>query len=115
MKCFACGAEKDLTLKAVYPYEGDCLTTEVPIPQLLVIDCQSRVGHEYRMAVMCQECWHRLEMNGGIDMWIGQECWESLKPVIPFERLPFEPKTKPGPDGVDHEKWKAENYALTKK
>ena len=159
MKCFACGTDKDLTVKAVYPYEGDCLDTDHPMPQLLVILCEPKekavhkIGDEiliqivgapnkhlakvvdfspggavlevpgwprrlmpagdykedsakFRTAVICHECWHRLESNGGIDLWIGQECWESLKPVIPFERLPFELPYDPG----NQDKWKAENY-----
>ena len=114
MKCFACGAEKDLTVKAVYPYEGDCLTTEVPIPQLLTLPCApNERGSGFRMAVLCHECWHLMEMDDALDLWLGQEYWDSFgsnggrAPAIPFERLPFE--LPYDPENRSHEK--AENYS----
>lgn len=88
MKCLSCGAEKDMTVETVYPYpEDDCLC-DGPIPQLLTIESQGRVSNDFRKAVMCHDCWHRLETTRGIDMWIGQDCWESLQPVTTFDQLP---------------------------
>ena len=87
-KCFSCGVEKDLSTSATYPYEEDNITTDSPVAQLFTVECEGDNGKGDRMAVLCHECWHHLESNGGIDMWIGQRCWESLNPVIPFERLP---------------------------
>ncbi len=109
MKCFACGAEKDLSVKVVYPYDNDSLTQEMPIEQLLVVECQGKENRpdgswDFRAAIMCHECFHDLSQNRGIDMWIGQECWEFLKPVIPFAKLPAM--------AVDEsdKRWEAESY-----
>lgn len=93
MCCLACGAEKDMAVEAVYPYpEDDCLC-DSPIPPLLDIDCQAEEaqpdgGWGFRNAILCHECWHRLHAARGIDMWIGEACWQSLDPVTPFDQLP---------------------------
>lgn len=89
MKCFSCGADKDTDAEAIYPYIEDNLTTEVPIPELLIIECQGDKSDDFRMVVMCHECWHRLERTRGIDMWIGQGCWKSLVPMVSFDNLPL--------------------------
>lgn len=105
--CFACGAEKDLNIETVYPYSGDCLADDIPMPQLHTVECRGTEdlpsgGWNFRMCVFCHECWHRLEISGGIDMWISQARWESLKPMRTFASLP---KVHPLDDT-----WEAELY-----
>jgi hypothetical protein len=85
VKCLCCGADKELGILTTYPYDGT-LTREAPVEQLLCIECQGTTG--FRMAIMCHECWHKLEVTRGIDMWIGQECWDSLDPATPYDQLP---------------------------
>ena len=104
MKCFSCGNDKDLSVEVVYPYPEDGSLCDSPIPQLLTIECQGRDNKGYRMVAMCHNCWHKLETNRGIDMWIGEDCWESLNPVMPFANLPLVR------DDLDNiEKWSAKN------
>ncbi len=112
MKCFACLAEKDPSSQSVYPYPEDDIVDDKPIASLMTIECQSSSERsDFRMAVMCHECWHRLASTLGIDMWIGQACWESLQPVIPFTRLPQVKSFLPvGVKQIDYEKWNAVNY-----
>ena len=106
MKCFSCGNDKDLNVQKSYPYpEDDCLCDD-PISQLLTIECQGRNNY-FKMAVMCHDCWHRLQIGGGIDMWIGESCWESLNPIIHFSKLP---NVLNYDEVLAYEKWKAENY-----
>lgn len=109
MKCFSCGADKDLSEEKVYPYPEDGSLCDEPISQLLTIECQGKEDKpdgRWRLAVMCHDCWHRLQTSVGIDLWIGEKCWELLDPVTPFAGLPkvFQ--------GSGSEKWKAENYDL---
>lgn len=97
-KCFSCGVEKELSKEVYYPYPEDNIDTEDPLIQLFTVECQ---GNNFRMTVMCHECWHRLESTIGIDMWISQRCWESLNPVRPFDSLPLV---------KNEDKWNPENY-----
>jgi hypothetical protein len=108
-KCFSCGAEKDLSVKIHYPYEEDHISTDALVPQLFTVECQGQKDNpdnswDFRMAVMCHECFHRLETNGGIDMWIGQQHWKFLNPVVPFDNLPKIVLE------YNEGKWDAENY-----
>ena len=82
MKCLACGVEKDLSVKEMYPFPDDGVITDEPVSPLFVIECQRKT--EWRVAIMCHACCHRLEP----DMWISDRCWESLEPATPFEQLP---------------------------
>ncbi len=109
-KCFCCGVEKDLSVQVKYPYEEDNIATDIDVPQLFTVECQGQNedpdnSGDFRMAVMCHDCWHRLETTRGIDMWIGQRCWESLNPITPFEKLPEIVLE------YNEGKWDAENYA----
>jgi hypothetical protein len=93
MLCLACGTAKDMATLEVYPYPKDDCLCDSPLPPLLDVDCQAAKvqpdgSWEFRNAIMCHECWHKLVASRGIDMWIGQECWESLNPVTPFDKLP---------------------------
>ncbi len=81
-KCLACGVEKDMSLKEVYPYTDDRIVVDEPIEPLLTIDCEGLF--DCRAATMCHACWHKLDP----DLWISEDCWVSLNPITPFEQLP---------------------------
>jgi len=84
-KCLACGTEKDTSLKELYPYRGDRIVVLEPMEPLIPIECEgTKSGNDWRLATMCHECWHKLDP----DLWISEDCWESLNPMTPFERLP---------------------------
>jgi hypothetical protein len=91
MNCFGCGVEKDTETKEVSPFaDEDGLTTD-PIGPLHVLDCQGpRIPNdpdnysEFRMVVVCHACFHALEP----DMWISKNCWDTIKPKVPYEKLP---------------------------
>lgn len=91
MHCFGCDIEKDTDILEVYPFEEDGLTDE-PIAPLMVLDCQGPLipndpnnYSEFRMVVVCHECFHKLSP----DMWIGQSCWEAINPTVPYNKLPM--------------------------
>ncbi len=110
--CSACGVHKDLGKLEIYPYPEDECLTESPILPLLIIECQGKEnkpngGWDFRIVVMCHECWHRLVNGPGIDMWIGESCWGFLNPSIPFDRLPGSPSY----DTMGEEKWNPANYS----
>ena len=102
MKCYGCGAEKDPAGKEVYPYPEDQTLCDGPIQPLFVIECQSIARdeatgfHDFRAVVVCHECFRKLDP----DMWIGEQCWRSLNPKVPFDLLP-----KP-----HEEKWEPTSY-----
>ena len=84
IKCMGCGAEKDLDVLVRYPYPDDGLIDK-PIPQLSTVDCAAETDHScWRTAVICHDCFHRLD----VDLWINQSIWENLSPAVPFNRLP---------------------------
>jgi hypothetical protein len=88
MQCWGCGTEKDTSAFEAYPYPEEERLTDEPIPPLFVIDCQPQEkedGHDYRVVVVCHECFHKLD----VDMWIGSRCWRKLNPKIVFEKLPL--------------------------
>jgi hypothetical protein len=113
MKCLSCLTEKDPKSLERYPYSDryDGIDTETPGTPLCLIECQSnhRIDNEhceFRMAVMCYECWHRLAQNThGIDMWISERCWDTLNPKTPFSKLP-----KTLYDNENHPVWDPEAY-----
>ena len=80
-QCLACGVEKDASTKEVYPYPDDGFNDE-PIDPLFSLECQSAKG--WRVVTVCHQCCHRLQP----DMWISEQCWQSLNPITPFEKLP---------------------------
>ncbi len=83
--CLACGAEKDTAVTELYVGAGH-LVNDVPIDPLFVLCCEGHGVHagDWRHVVVCHGCFDRLEP----DMWISSECWATLSPVVPFERLP---------------------------
>jgi len=91
LKCFACGVEKDMTVLEVSRWHKEDHLTDEPIPPLHVIECQSEYQepgtgfHIFKACVICLECHHKLEP----DMWICEDNWKRLNPVVPFERLPI--------------------------
>jgi hypothetical protein len=61
-------------------------------------ECQANAENGgYRAVVVCHKCFQLLDP----DMWIGENCWLSLMPRIPFDQLPevadnrFEPTSYP--------------------
>lgn len=103
-RCLSCDAKKNLLIETIYPYPEDESLCDEPIPQLLTIEVQGNQGG-YKMCVMCHECWHKLCISRGIDMWIGQACWGSLNPITPYQRLPEVQYNEKG-----HIEWRAERY-----
>jgi hypothetical protein len=83
-KCLACGAEKDISIKEVYPYPDDGVIVDEPIAPLFSIDCQPGASDGWRIVAVCHECFHKLD----VDMWISEKCWLALNPITPFEQLP---------------------------
>ena len=80
--CYGCGVEKDTeTLES----GSDCGLIPDLIPPLFALDCDPMVLQEdWRAAVVCHGCFQALDP----DLWISRACWESLRPVVPFESLP---------------------------
>ena len=84
-RCHQCGVEKNPEILETFPYPDGSLTTEIPIPPLIDIDCEPTVmGDDWKKVEICHRCFHELEP----DMWINQTIWESLNPVTPFDALP---------------------------
>jgi hypothetical protein len=86
-KCQACGVEKDSEIKEIYPYPDDGVIDDQPITPFFDLHCQGpHVADvsDWRVVTVCHNCFHRLEP----DMWISDNCWKALNPVIPFEQLP---------------------------
>jgi len=103
MKCFACGVEKDLNVLEVSRWANEDNLTDEPIPPLHVIECQSEwqsdTGqHIFKAVVVCLECHHKLEP----DMWICEDSWKRLNPVIPFDKLPV--------TNLEKDWWNPENF-----
>lgn len=85
MKCHGCGVEKDPAVKEVYPFPEDNIVTDRPIQPLHELDCEpTDDALPWKRVTVCHGCLHRLEP----DMWISQQCWESLNPVVRFSELP---------------------------
>lgn len=84
-KCLACGIEKDINSREVYPYKDDCITTEEPVQPLFELECQANIDHtDFRIVTICHNCFHKVQP----DMWMSQGEWESLNPVTNFNDLP---------------------------
>jgi hypothetical protein len=81
-KCLSCGAEKDISVKEVYPYPEEDRFIDEPIDPLMSIDCQGT--NDWRVVTVCHHCFHKLD----VDMWISERCWVSLNPITPFDQLP---------------------------
>jgi hypothetical protein len=92
MRCFGCDVEKDIKVLEASPFaEEDGLIDEL-IDSLMVLDCQgSPIPNdpnnysEFRMVVVCHECFHKLSP----DMWISKACWEAINPKVPYDKLPM--------------------------
>ena len=86
-RCQACGVEKDTETKEVYPYPEEDGITDEPIEPFFTLDCQGpRLGKDsnWREATVCHACFHKMD----VDMWISGVRWQSLNPIISFEKLP---------------------------
>lgn len=100
MKCMGCGVNKDLAVEETYPYPEDERLCDGPLPPLFVLECQPNTkGQKWRMVVVCHECFKKLDP----DMWIGEQCWISITPTTPFEKLPLDTFEFP-------QKWNLESY-----
>lgn len=82
--CYGCGVEKDPEVEEMYT--GKDLCNDEPIGPLIVLDCQPHKFDDpnWKSVIVCFECFDKLSP----DMWISQNCWESLNPHIPFNELP---------------------------
>ena len=90
MRCFGCGIEKDPRGKEFFTGEYDGLIDDEPISSLFVLDVQpsSAEKKKWKATVVCHGCFDRLEP----DMWISENCWKSLDPVLVFDDLPELPE-----------------------
>jgi hypothetical protein len=69
-----------------YPYPEDERLCEGPIEPLFVLEIQPDEGPgDWKVAVVCHECFKKLDP----DMWISENCWININPVIPFDKLPL--------------------------
>lgn len=105
MKCMGCGIEKDLNVFETFPFAGQRITQKIPIEPLFVLECQPNNDDEWRMAITCHECFTKLSP----DMWISEDCWIRINPVIPFNELPIDNL----PIETDEEcriRWNAKSY-----
>jgi hypothetical protein len=87
-KCLGCGVEKDIAVLEEYPHKDTdgCIADGLcddPIQPLFDFHCDGGNG-DWRVVVVCHECFHKLEP----DMWINRKMWEGLNPVVPFLDLP---------------------------
>lgn len=87
--CFGCGAIKDTQELEISPFAEKDGLTDSPINPFLVLDVQGPrdANHhsEYRQTRVCHHCFHALSP----DMWISENCWKQIKPVIPYDKLPM--------------------------
>jgi len=108
MQCLACGAAKDTRVPEFYPYPDDHIVSDKPIEPLFALDCQGPLLEpgdtkcDWRVVIVCHHCLHGLEP----DMWISDQCWQSLNPITPFEQLP-----RPLHDDYPGDRFEVEAYA----
>ena len=102
-KCFSCGVEKNLDIGEVSLWaEEDGLTDELMSPLHVIECCSSEPNKDtkiWKAAIVCNECFHRLQP----DMWISENCWIELSPIIPFDKLPKF-------DYNERQRWDPETY-----
>lgn len=82
MRCYGCGIFKEVDNNELYPYPDEDGITDNPILPLFTLECQTQSG--YKAVVVCHECFHKLQP----DLWIGENCWLSLNPIVPIANLP---------------------------
>ena len=100
-KCMGCGVDKDLDQPEISLHAEEDGLVSFPICPLMVLECSSPSG--WRAAVVCHECFHRLE----VDMWISDRCWASIDPTVPFDQLP-DPRDDEEGDG----RWNPLHYEV---
>lgn len=104
LKCFSCGVEKDTNIKEAYlwPEDGIC---DGEVEPLFVMECQPDNEEDkiWRVAVYCHSCHHKVQP----DMWMSESEWDSLNPVIPFNKLPEIKSNK-----ESYTDFNPENYSL---
>lgn len=116
MKCLACLTES--AGKGVYPYDDDKLDNTEPTPRLSCIEAQPREPGDFKLLILCFDCWHRLEGDSGPDMWTSQDAYEALDPRTPFAELPRLVYTRPDGSIGEYVKgavpvWSPEHYLKT--
>jgi len=85
MKCCGCGAEKDMSVLETYPFPEDEIFCNEPIQPLLNLECQPKdKSGEWKLTIVCHECFKKLDP----DMWISENCWIGINPIITFDKLP---------------------------
>lgn len=105
MSCHGCGVQKDPNVDVKYPYPEEDGITDEPVSPFFELECQPRNDQQrWKKATVCHECFHKLSP----DMWIGEWCWEAIKPVVAFNDLPDnewvkidETSSAPGPNNKD--------------
>lgn len=87
MRCYGCGVMKDPLKEEVYPWPEEDRLSDEPIQPLFVVACSSTDNKPttFKATVCCHNCLYRLYP----DIWISQQCWESIKPKIQFNDLPL--------------------------
>ena len=87
--CQGCGIQKNLSALELYPYpEEDCICDD-PVSPLFQLTCQPGGAftgfrkEPWKQVTVCHECFHKLSP----DMWISEECWVKLNPVVSFKDL----------------------------
>lgn len=85
IRCFGCNIEKDTEKRETYPYDSDGVINDSPIQPLFIIDVQGSGNFgDFKSAIVCHECFHRLDM----DQWTSREIWERLKFITKYEDMP---------------------------
>lgn len=70
----------------MYAYPDQGLCDDEPVDPIVELEVQPDVrGDPYRECRVCHNCFFRLSP----DMWIGENCWRKLNPVVPFSDLPL--------------------------
>jgi hypothetical protein len=109
IKCLGCGTEKDTEVLETYPYPEDERLCDGEIEPLFVLECQAGGpgfnDEPWRVVIVCHECFRKLDP----DMWISENCWKSINPVVPFDKLPFN-NLSMDTDEQTYAKWKPESY-----
>ncbi len=90
IKCMACGIDRDMSIKERC-VDGKIFHSDALLDPIQFIDCERNLypyPSDWRTISVCVQCFTRLEP----DIWVSENCWKSLDPVTPFEKLPKMPE-----------------------